>query len=80
VQADQGSWRAGGAEGTEETPIYGPGLASTQGLRPAHWRLVMLVVGEEGADPSCSLISHRAAYVRDRPGPCCPIPLKAEVR
>lgn len=32
-----------GAEGTVETPIYEPGLASTQSPRTAHWRLVMLV-------------------------------------
>ncbi|XP_019648302.2 uncharacterized protein LOC109488397 [Ailuropoda melanoleuca] len=40
VQAEGGR-PAGGAEATGETPIYGPALASTQGPRTAHWRLVM---------------------------------------
>lgn len=71
VQAEGGR-PAGGVEATRETPIYGPGLASTQGPRTAHWRLVML--GEDRVEePSCSLAPHRAAYVRGSdwvPGPC----------
>lgn len=34
-----GSW----SRGHRGDPIYEPGLASTQGPRTAHWRLVMLV-------------------------------------
>ena len=45
-QAAQAERQAGGAEATGETPIYGPGLASTQGTGTAHWRLVMLGAGQ----------------------------------
>lgn len=67
-RAGRGREAAGGAEATGETPIYGPGLASTQGPRTAHWRLVMpdaVMLGADRAlEASCSLAPRRAAYVR----------------
>lgn len=60
VQAERGR-PAGRAEAAAETPIYGPGLASTQGPRTAHWRLVMWGWGrgkDALAEPSCGLAPH----------------------